>query len=172
MDHNSIIDKKTYEVTLHAEDNSNVIICDKNIASSIALLNKKGYKTFASCGGHYKLEFYEWFDEDISKLNEYQNDDRIIIKKIKDKSFDYWSEVDSTLIYILFIKDYNFASLPAGFSYYVDDIGRICVECQIDYYDANGTKKKRNIVENEIEEKNKLLKEWVDNLPYIEERND
>lgn len=172
MDHNSIIDRKNYNITVHAEDNPDVFICDKMIASSVANLNKKGYKTYASCSGHYKIEFYEWFDEDISKLEEYKNDDRIIIKKIKENSFDYWSEVDSTLIYILFIKKYNFDSLPAGFSYYIDDTGRTCIECQINYYDDNNTKKTRKNVEIEIDEKNKLLKDWVDNLPYIEERND
>ena len=102
MDSNSIIDKKTFEVCTHAEDHANVFVCDKPIASVIALLNKKGYKTFASCSGHYRIEFYEYFDEDISNLEEYQKDERIIIKKIKDKTFNYWKEVDKTLLYILF----------------------------------------------------------------------
>ena len=92
MDKNSIIDKATFEVCTHAEDHPNVFVCDKQIAPVISLLNKKGYKTFASCSGHYRIEFYEYFDEDINKLKEYQNDERIIIKKIKDNSFDYWQE--------------------------------------------------------------------------------
>lgn len=60
-----------------------MFVCDKMIAPAVALLNKKGYKTFASCSGHYKIEFYEYFDEDIKNLEEYQNNERIIIKKIK-----------------------------------------------------------------------------------------
>ena len=60
MDHNSIIDKNTFEIYEHAEDYPNIFICDKRIASSIALLNKKGYKTLASCSGHYRLE---WNDQ-------------------------------------------------------------------------------------------------------------
>jgi len=170
MDHNSIIDKNTYEVTLHAEDNPNVFICDKMIATSIALLNKKGYKTYASCSGHYKLEFYEWFDEDISKLEEYQNDDRIIIKKIKENSFDYWSEVDSTLIYVLFARKYHFNNIPEGF--YEDSLDdRTCINHKIYYYDKENNKKSREVVENEINNYCKKLEEWVKKLPEYE-RND
>lgn len=165
MDHNSIIDRKTYEVTIHAEDNLDVFICDKMIAPAIAELNKRGYETVASCSGHYRVEFYEWFDEDITNLEEYQKNDRIIIKKVKENSFDYWSEVDNSLIYVLFAKHYNFQSLPDGFSYYINDDDRTCIECQIDYYDKHNEKKKRYIVENEIEKKCKLHKNWADNLP-------
>ena len=68
MDHNSLINKKTYEICKHAEDNNDYFICDKVIAPAISLLNKKGYTTYASCSGHYKIEFYEWFDEDIKNL--------------------------------------------------------------------------------------------------------
>ena len=57
MDHNSIIDRETFEVYEHAEDYPKAFICDKRIAPSIALLNKKGYKTLASCSGHYRMEW-------------------------------------------------------------------------------------------------------------------
>ena len=59
MDHNSIIDRETFEVFEHAEDYPKAFICDKRIAPSVALLNKKGYKTIASCSGHYRLEWNE-----------------------------------------------------------------------------------------------------------------
>ena len=114
MDHNSLIDKNTYDVYKHAEDCPLMFICDKNIASSVALLNKKGYKTYASCGGHYKLEFYEYYDCDISNYDEYSSDDRIIIKRVGNGTFDYWEEVDKTHIYILFDKKYSFANLPVS----------------------------------------------------------
>lgn len=171
MDHNSIIDRKTYEVTVHAEDNPYVFVCDKSIAPVIAELNKKGYETLASCSGHYKIEFYEWFDEDIKNLNKYKNDKRIIIKKVNENGFDYWAEVDTTVTYILFNKQYDFDVLPNGFSSYIFDSNRTCIENQIDYYYKNGVKKKRKIVEKEIDENCKKLKEWVDKLPKIE-RND
>ena len=115
MDQNSIIDKTTFDICKHAEDHKEVFICDKEIAPAISLLNKKGYETYASCSGHYKIEFYEWFDEDINKLEELKNNPRIIIKNIKEKSFDYWSEVDKTQVYVLFKKQYSFNNLPEGF---------------------------------------------------------
>lgn len=59
MDHNSIIDRETFEVFEHAEDYPKAFICDKRIAPSVALLNKKGYKTLASCSAHYRLEWNE-----------------------------------------------------------------------------------------------------------------
>ena len=65
MDKNSIIDKESFEVCTNAEDHPKVFVCDKLIAPAVALLNKKGYKTFASCSGHYKIEFYEYLNEDI-----------------------------------------------------------------------------------------------------------
>ena len=163
MDHNSIINKNTYEICKHAEDHENIIICDKEIADSIALLNKKGYLTHASCSGHYKIEFYEWFDEDIKYLEEYKNNPRIIIKKIKEKSFDYWSEVDKTQTYILFKKQYNFENLPEGFQKETSE-DRTSISSIIKFYDDNG-KKKRDIVENEIKENCKKLKKWVEKLP-------
>lgn len=58
MDCCSIIDKKTFDVCTHAEDHSDVFICDKPIALVISILNKKNYKTLASCSGHYRIEFF------------------------------------------------------------------------------------------------------------------
>lgn len=168
MDHNSLIDKNTYDVYKHAEDCPLMFICDKNIAPSVALLNKKGYKTYASCGGHYKLEFYEYFDCDISTYDEYSSDDRIIIKRVGNDTFDYWEEVDKTHIYILFDKKYSFAHLPDGFKYIDGD--RTCIDCCINYYDLNNKKRIRSEVEHEIDAKSKILKDWVDSLPIYEER--
>ena len=160
MDGNSIIDRTTFEVCTHAEDHSKVFICDKPIAPVIALLNKKGYKTFSSCSGHYKLE-------------EYQKNERIIIKKVKDNSFDYWREVDKTHIYILFADEYKFANLPSGFEIGTND-GldhlRPYIECEINYYDKNNEHKKRIDVLNEIDNKCNLLKEWVVSLPNIKQK--
>ena len=59
-----IIDRKTYEVYKYAEDYADAFICDRLIAPTVALLNKKGYKTYASCQGHYGIEFYEYLNED------------------------------------------------------------------------------------------------------------
>lgn len=164
MDKNSIIDKTTFEVCTHAEDYPNVFICDKSIAPVISILNKKGYETFASCSGHYRIEFYEYFDEDISKLEKYLNDERIIIKKVKDSSFDYWKEVDKTLLYILFTNEYKFDDLPSEFKLSIDDYSRTCIECEISYYDENNEHRKMIDVLNEIDDKCKLLNKWAERL--------
>lgn len=168
MDHNSIIDKTTFEVCTHAEDHPDVFVCDKPIAPAISLLNKKGYKTFASCSGHYKIEFYEYFDEDINNLKEYQNDERIIIKKVKDNSFDYWQEIDKTLLYILFDDKYELNNLPSEFKLYTDngtDYPRTCIECEISFYDENNEHRKMIDVLNEIDNKCEMLREWAEKLP-------
>lgn len=168
MDKNSIIDKITFDVCTHAEDHPRVFVCDKMIAPVIALLNKKGYKTVASCSGHYIVEFYEYFDEDINKLEEYQNDERIIIKKIKDNSFDYWEERDKTLLYILFASEYVFNNLPDEFKLSINnglDYPRTCIECEISYYNENNEHRKMIDVLNEIDNKCQILKEWAEKLP-------
>ena len=165
MDSSSIIDRHTYEVYKHEEDCPFGFICDKEIADVVALLNKKGYKTFASCSGHYRNTFYEWFDEDIKNLDEYKNDKMNIITEVRDDSFDYISIVDKTLIYILFNGTYDLGVLPEGFIDNNTD-GRSCIECSISYYDKD-KRKKRNVVEKEIELQCNKLKEWVDSLPEL-----
>ena len=167
MDKNSIIDKATFEVCTHAEDHPKVFVCDKPIAPVIALLNKKGYKTVASCSGHYKIEFYEYLNEDIKYLDEYKSDDRIIIKKVKEKTFDYWQEVDRTHMYILFDKDYHFTTLPDDFTIIKSD-DRLTLDYTINYYDESHNHKSISMVMREIDNKCKLLEKWANNLPYKE----
>lgn len=168
MDKNSIIDKETFKVYTYAEDHPKVFVCDKMIAPAVALLNKKGYKTFASCSGHYKIEFYEYFDEDIKNLEEYQNNERIIIKKIKENNFDYWKELDSTITYILFNDKYDFDNLPNGFDIEVNegfDYPRTLLECKTSYYDKNNKHLNMLDVLKELDDKCKELYEWVKKLP-------
>lgn len=165
MDNLSIIDKNTFEVFKHEEECPFAFVCDKHLATVIAELNKKGYETYASCSGHYKSEFYEWFDEDISNLEECKNDSKIIITEIRQNSFDYISIIDKTVTYILFTKKYEFDKIPEQFEIYEFDDDRTCIESYINYYDENNKRKKRGIVEKEIEQRCNLLKEWVNNLP-------
>ena len=171
MDHNSIIDRKNFKVYKHSEDYPNAFICDKLIAPCVSILNKKGYKTKASCSGHYKLEYYEYFDCDLKFLDEYSKDERIIIKRIKDNGFDYIEEVDCTHIYILFDGIYHFDKLPDNFKC-EDFESRSCVDCKVDYYDKFNNKRMRSKVEKELEEKCEVLRNWASNLPELKERND
>ncbi len=165
MDKNSIIDKESFEVCTNAEDHPKVFVCDKLIAPAVALLNKKGYKTFASCSGHYKIEFYEYLNEDIKNLEEYQKYDDVIIKKVRDDSFDYWLEVSKTENYILFAKEYKFDTLPEGFK--VEYAPRTHIWSEISFYDENDEHRKRSDIQNEIEDKCNRLKEWAECLPNI-----
>ena len=160
MDHNSIIDRKTFEVCKDAEDHKDVFICDKEIANVVALLNKKNYKTIASCSGHYKIEYYEFLKEDISNLEEYKNNNRIIIKEVREKDFDYWEEIDKTHMYILFDKIYEFNNLPEGFT--IDNgSDKTYIEHIISFYDENNKHRTIKDVTREIENKSKELEEWV-----------
>lgn len=169
MDHNSIIDRQTFEVCTHAEDHPDVFICDKQIASVVAILNKKGYKTFASCGGHYKIEFYEYFNEDLSKLEEMKKDSRVIIKNVREDSFDFWWEVDKTAIYILFDDVYKFDTLPNGFK--LENLNnKTDISCMICYYDEDNNKRTRKDVEEEIKKYCKILEKWANDLPNRKER--
>ena len=166
MDNNSIIDKKTFDVCINAEDHPDVFICDKLLAESISELNKKGYSTYASCSGHYRIEFYEYFNEDIKNLEEFKNNDRIIIKNINKSSFDYWEEVDFTETYILFSKKYIFNTLPINF--YIDnDESRTCIRCKINYYDSSNKRKTVKEIVREIEDNCNNIRKWVEELPYI-----
>ena len=166
MDDKSIILKDTFEVFKHEEDCPQAFICDKRISTAIAELNKKGYKTFASCGGHYKNEFYEWFNEDISNFEDIKEDPKVIITEVRENYFDYISIVNRTLIYILFNEKYDFNYLPEGFDYYNNPgDNRTCIQCFVSYYDENNKRKKRNIVEKELDEKINKLNEWVKELP-------
>lgn len=163
MDHNSIIDRKTFEVCEHAEDHKDVFICDKPIANAVSLLNKKGYKTIASCSGHYKIEYYEYLKEDISNLEEYKNNNRIIIKEVRENNFDYWEEVDKTYMYILFDKIYEFNDLPESFT--IDNSrNKTYLEHIINFYDENNKHRTIKDVTREIENKSKELEEWVNRL--------
>ena len=164
MDNHSIIDKKTFDVCKHEEDHPNVFICDKPIATSVAELNKKGYKTIASCSGHYRIEFYEYFDEDKTRLEEFKSNKRIIIRKIKENSFDYWEEVDFTNIYILFDQKYIFKTLPDNFNY--DNFeNKTCIRSVINFYNANEERKTKDEIAKEIDYNCKILNEWVHQLP-------
>lgn len=84
MDYNVLIDKKTYEVY---DDYPDAFICDKDIAYSIAQLNKKGYRTISSCAGHCKFGFTEQNNVDIEFLQQTQNDKHFIIREIKKRRF-------------------------------------------------------------------------------------
>lgn len=87
--------------------------CDDNIAISIALLNKKGYKTLYSCAGHPFPGLAEVFNEDPENTNDESN------------TIVY---IPSTF-YITFEKAYDFPELPLGFEYTENEDGTSDIYC-------------------------------------------
>ena len=170
MDCHSIIDRQTFDVYLHAEDYPKAFICDKLLSKVIALLNKKGYKTFASCSGHYQISFYEYFDIDIKELPEYENDSHVILKNIRKNNFDCWVEKENTVTYILFSEKYDFDNYPEGFEIKnMPDIltqkDRTVFEKNVKYYKNNDIRRTRKDVEEEIDKNCETLLKWAEKLP-------
>ena len=161
MDNNVFINKNSFTITSTEE---NVFICDKNIANTIAELNKKGYQTNSSCEGHIKFGWQEINNCDLSLLNKAKNDPRFIVLKINKDSFDYLTPNMLTSIYISFIKDYKFPNLPLGFS--LDNDNNQIIRKTINYYD-NNHKKTHQELEAEKEKYLNELYKWAKNLPNI-----
>lgn len=181
MKHNNhtFIDSKTYEII---PDNK-IIEVDDNIAETISVLNKKGYRTEYCCGGHInKYEYYSmtcdkcFMDEEKLKKDfiEYH------IYDVSNERFKIIYSKTITSIYVKFSKDYKFDNLPKGFGKVpiLDDSKKDfsktefnIIEHIINYY-QNSVLRDNKDVYNEIIEYNKLLLEWANNLPDINERND
>lgn len=182
MKHNNhtFIDSKTYEII----PDENIIEVDDEIAEAISILNKKGYKTQYCCGGHIKNMFkYDKQICDISLLDEEKIKQDFIeyfISNISDTKFSLISPIEFTSIYIKFDKDYNFEYLPAGFTKspaWDDNISDWSkenfdtIEHKVPYYEKKIVRKVDD-VHNEIIKYNKLLVNWANKLPDINERND
>ena len=110
MDNNVFINSKTFDIE------PNVFACDKLIADSIKILNKKGYITNSSCEGHISFTWHEITNCDLSMLDIASNDERFIVLKVKENSFDYLTRSELTSIYISFEQNYQFKDLPEGFN--------------------------------------------------------
>ncbi len=160
MNNTKYIDTNSWKI---CDTPSGFIPVDKGIAKTICLLNKKGYITKSSCEGHHKISFVDVDEVDIAYLDEFESDSRAIIKEIRDDSFDYWTEITGTSIYILFMDNYKFASIPEGFK--LED-GNV-LRHNIEYYDNNLKRRAIPLINEEIKKYNKILYEWADSLPNI-----
>lgn len=160
MSFDEIIDLKNYKKV----NDSNLVIVDKNIADAILSLNKFGYVTVASCGGHFSGRYYyEQIDCDNEFLEDVKKDKHCTITNYKEKTFDYVSDQSSTTIYIMFDKKYNFSNLPEGFKLETEDTLRHTIH----FIDDAGKRKSFEEIENEIKKYNEILKEWANNLPEM-----
>lgn len=166
MDNRRYIDTETFEIY---EIHPKVIPCDKEIAVAIANLNKLGYKTMASCSGHYKDGCYEQNNVDLSFLEKTKNDRHFIVREIRDDGFDCWIENIRSTIYIAFDKKCIPKTLPEGF--YLHDEPEFefaSIEHNVDYYQDEAQRSRKSI-EEEIKKYQEILNNWASNLPKREE---
>lgn len=167
MDNYTYIDLNTFEIT---NSPKGYIHCDKEIADIIATLNKKGYKTTASCAGHNEIIYdLENQIKDIHELDRIKNDSCFKIYDIVDDKIYVKCEIVGASTYITFDKDYNFEKIPKGFRYENKWLGKF-----IDYYNEDITvRRKDDEIENELKNNWCILREWANKLKYNEkEEND
>lgn len=163
MDNNIFINLKTFEIV---DELPNYISVDKEIAKTISTLNKKGYLTMASCSGHYYIPTMSMQSNiDLDFLKEAESNPKMIVESIKEDSFDCWVENQTTSIYIMFSKKYNFPKLPKGFKLETHENNET-IRCTIEFFLQNIRKSEKEI-KNEIKKYNKILEEWANNLPSI-----
>ncbi|MEG1146726.1 MAG: hypothetical protein RSE21_04775 [Bacilli bacterium] len=150
------IDKNSFEIV------NNVFEVDEDIADTISVLNKKGYKTLFCCSGHvrdsrlfelYHLKFDHNYDEMIK--------DGYVINK-SNEEYDLLSPYSDTHIYIKFFDNYNFDILPVGFMKFEDNV----IDKVICYYNKN-SRKASNLIEKEIKDSNLDLLNWANSLNFI-----
>lgn len=159
MDEKKIVDLNSLKIL---EDDSKIISVDKLIAKTVLTLNKAGYKTLASCSGHYcypKMTLQ--YNVDLEFLEEVQNDPLAFAAEIRDDNFDCWSADRITTIYIMFDKKYNFPNLPEGFNQKENGTLRHIIE----FFDNNSKRKSSEDITKEIEKYNKILEIWASKLP-------
>jgi len=166
----AFINKNTFEVKDELDE---YIYCDYEIRNIIAELNRKGYKTKASCAGHNEVGLmWPLHKENIDKLNEYlkeaQNDKTLQYIKKEGDYFYHKDEKTATYVYIYFEEDYKFEVLPDGFTYEVFD-NKSHLSKKINFYlEINHkTRKTDEKIYCELEQSHKDLLNWLNTLPMI-----
>lgn len=177
MQNDKIINLNNFEVL---DENSNYVVVDGLIANTIAILNKKGYKTEYSCSGHVLNLYNEYYKQvcDISLLDE----DEIkkdfpcsYIVDVNDKTFTLLSPKQSTELYIKFDKDYHFENLPKDFEKgpaWDDEINSWSktkfdsIRVRVDLFE-DGILCDFDEIQEKINKYNKILEDWANNLPDI-----
>lgn len=168
MDNYKYIDLTTYEVL---DDCPAYIHCDKEIVDIIAILNKKGYKTKASCAGHNKLLYnVDEYSDDISNLKKIKQSSTNRITRISGDRVYYKSEIIGSSTYISFVKEYEFPYLPIGFEY--DNRYNLnLLSKELYYYFDDGctNRKSDDVLEKELRNNWEVLKVWALSLPSVKE---
>lgn len=151
------INKKTFEIV------DNVFEVDEDIAQTISILNKKGYYTKYCCSGHAKdSRLYELYNVKNDQDFEFKNFGYIINQE--KSNYDIIMPSIYTSVYIMFLSNYNFGSLPEGFNKAdSDNIDDYVISKQICYY-KDRKRKNLNIINKEIKDANDKLLKWAISL--------
>lgn len=167
------VDLETFEVS---NEPTGFIECDYEIAKTIALLNKKGYKTRYSCAGHNKNGFLqrtvkepiEIYDEWLKKYGE---DKTVHVIGFDEKYFYHKDDETETYTYILFEEDYNFHDIPEVFEKVPFESGIMIGKfCKFFIDEKNGIRRNDFDIEKEIDENQNKLYEWALSLEYINKK--
>ena len=164
------INLKTFEISWDMPD---YIPCDHEIAEAIAILNQKGYKTTASCGGHHSV-----FDKYVvpwpkeQKEEFLKNQHKAYVINEDDKYIWYVPKRLSDTTYVAFAEKYSFDSLPKGFKYeeYKDnEYYRCMISCLNEMYKDEECKvrKSENEIKTHLKEAQDSLLEWAKSLKNI-----
>lgn len=166
----SFINKSTYDVIDELDD---YIYCDYDLRYIIATLNKKGYETVYSCSGHNEVGLLEYTHrEPISELEDFLKESKTNLSlHYIDKDDNYFYHKDEkvyTYTYIYFKDNYKFKNAPKDFTLEVlEDKSYISKKVTF-YKDSRNTiRKTDNDIFKELEQNYLDLKEWVDDLEYI-----
>lgn len=158
MNNQKFINKETWDIVDELDD---YIPVDSKIAKTIGILNKKGYVTKSSCAGHHDIRFIDIDEADISLLEEFKRDSKVIIRDVHDDDFDYWMEIPGSVIYIVFADNYKLPSIPEGFVLDGDTLKH-----NVEYYN-NDIRRSIPLINEEINKYNKILESWASSLPNI-----
>lgn len=151
---------KTGEIVDHLED---YFVCDKDIAATLSLLWKKGYRTYASCAGRnrkgYSEEVFEASVEQLPLLRE--QGDFIRILKVTSEHVYFKQKILGDSVYISFSEFYDFPFLPKGFQLEKDEDGMTL--CSYNPYYKEDYKTRRSDMEIELQlfKARVALYQWV-----------
>ena len=143
------------------------IPCDKEIADIVAILNRKGYKTVASCAGHNVIVYdMENKIRDIGELDRIKENPDFKIYDITDDKIYVKNEIIGASTYIVFEENYIFDELPDNFIYKDKWLGKM-----IDYYNENMTSRRRDYdIDDELKNNWCALRKWANELKYNNQR--
>jgi len=158
------INLKTFEIS---DTPGDFIMVDAEIVDIVAILNSKGYQTYASCAGHNKMVFTETLECSKDDFNKYlaKEPSVKIMEETEDKIF-YKSECLGMNTYIAFKEDYDFSFIPEGFSY---DNEKNLIYRMINFYNGKQRRKDKDI-EDELKNNWYILNKWALELKPLKEK--